>query len=450
MLPSYAPPVYHSVENFQDYGLSSCIVPPPVFDPTDLPPPYSSQNPSLAESQYSLSSPESSSSQHQFSIGQELTEVHFQPFHTNVQSAVHNQEQYSVGQEFTEINFQPVHTNLQSAIHNQEHQYSVGEALTDVNFQPVHTNLQSAIHNQEHQFSVGQALTDVNFQPDHTKLQSAINNQEPTVQRDEATATCGTPSGVIYLDDGDPPWNEQFSDVSQSTEHFSASDTSCLPSDFINKNFPDQEGHHGDNMDLNGHETVRSKSRVVVPFKALHHSCSSSTIQRELTEVVPVCSRSKTRASSLGGTKDAHVNVYRDTTPSCSPVRGTTILSLRTRSSSMGENSIYVNSFEVMARPPPNMRVPADECSTTDCHFNSKNSENRLPKATAHQVDSLIKLQGNGLGEPTKERGRHRRRRHPQHVSRHKDKRNARHELATSQGNSAHEDSTTPGKETIV
>jgi len=421
MLPSYAPPVYHSVENFQDYGLSSCIVPPPVFDPTDLPPPYSSQNPSLAESQYSLSSPESSSSQHQFSIGRELTEVHFQPFHTNVQSAVHNQEQYSVGQEFTEINFQPVHTNLQSAIHNQEHQ-----------------------------FSVGQALTDVNFQPDHTKLQSAINNQEPTVQRDEATATCGTPSGVIYLDGGDPPWDEQLSDVSQSTEHFSASDTSCLSSDFINKNFPDQEGHHGDNMDLNGHETVRSKSRFVVPFKALHHSCSSSTIQRELTEVLPVCSRSKTRASSLGGTQDAspaaHVNVYRDTTPSSSPVRGTTILSLRTRSSSLGENSIYVNSFEVMARPPPNMRVPADESSTADCHFNSRNAENRLPKATAHQVDSLIKLQGNGLGEPTKERGRHRRRRHPQHVSRHKDKRNARHELATSQGNSALEDSTTPGK----
>lgn len=52
---SYAPPVYHSVDNLQAFGTTPYIVPPPVFDPTDFPPPYSSRNPSLSNSHSSLS-----------------------------------------------------------------------------------------------------------------------------------------------------------------------------------------------------------------------------------------------------------------------------------------------------------------------------------------------------------------------------------------------------------
>ncbi|EDO41456.1 predicted protein [Nematostella vectensis] len=54
MLPPYAPPVYRSVDNFQDFGATSYIVPPPVFDPTDLPPPYSSRDASMTGSRLSM------------------------------------------------------------------------------------------------------------------------------------------------------------------------------------------------------------------------------------------------------------------------------------------------------------------------------------------------------------------------------------------------------------
>lgn len=54
VLPPYAPPLYRSVDNMQDCGATPYIVPPPVFDPTDLPPPYSSRNASLSSSGLSL------------------------------------------------------------------------------------------------------------------------------------------------------------------------------------------------------------------------------------------------------------------------------------------------------------------------------------------------------------------------------------------------------------
>ena len=54
VLPPYAPPIYRSVDNVQDCGATPYIVPPPVFDPTDLPPPYSSRNASLSSSGLSL------------------------------------------------------------------------------------------------------------------------------------------------------------------------------------------------------------------------------------------------------------------------------------------------------------------------------------------------------------------------------------------------------------
>ncbi|KAJ7394019.1 hypothetical protein OS493_003692 [Desmophyllum pertusum] len=204
MLPPYAPPVYHSVENFQDYGISSCIVPPPVFDPTDLPPPYSSQNPSLAESQYSLSSPESSSA---------------------------GPPPFSAGQE-TEVHFQPVRTNFQAVNHDQEE-------------------------------SVAQA---------------------------PPPATCSTPSGVIHLEGGSPPWEAPSNPVSH-IDLLSASGSSDLSCNFNNGPSSDREaGHQADITDSSGHKTVISR---VIPFKVHRPTCSTSRIQAELSELVRASTGSK-------------------------------------------------------------------------------------------------------------------------------------------------------------
>lgn len=367
MLPSYAPPVYHSVENFQEYGLSSCIVPPPVFDPTDLPPPYSSQNPSLAESQYSLSSPESSTSQHQLSAGQELMEV-------------------------------------------------------------------------------------------CASLRSAVHDPEPNVERNEAAATCSTPTEVIRLDGGDLPWDEQVCGGSRITEIYSASGTSCLSDQSTNRNFPGQEDLQRDNMDLSEHETVRTENRNVVPFASRHASCSIPKLQKDLPDILPERARAKVRASSLGTADDVsavtQVIVHPIKTSSSSPVRRTTILSLHTRCSSLGENSIYVNSFEVLARPPPNMRVPSDEpCKdfTTDSYFNTRNDEERLHQGDELQGETMIEHHRNGRNEQKKkEKAKHRRRKHPHKIPKPKKKKDIECELPTSQVNCAHEDPISPGKETVV
>ena len=50
----YAPPMYRSAEHLQEYGTTHYIVPPPVFDPTDLPPPYSTRNPTFFNSSCSV------------------------------------------------------------------------------------------------------------------------------------------------------------------------------------------------------------------------------------------------------------------------------------------------------------------------------------------------------------------------------------------------------------
>lgn len=373
MLPPYAPPVYHSVENFQDYGISSCIVPPPVFDPTDLPPPYSSQNPSLAESQYSLSSPESSSA---------------------------GPPPFSAGQE-TEVHFQPVRTNFQAVNHDQEE-------------------------------SVAQA---------------------------PPPATCSTPSGVIHLEGGSPPWEAPSNPVSH-IDLLSASGSSDLSCNFNNGPSSDREaGHQADITDSSGHKTVISR---VIPFKVHRPTCSTSRIQAELSELVRASTGSKKRTSSLGliqqetSTRDMANARPVAATFSC-PVRATTILSLRTRSRSLGENSIYVNSFEVMARPPPNVGLPADESalkpSTTDSYFNTRNAQQRALRkgTTPHKGDALIELHGSRRSEQRKERGKHRRRRHAHNIPKHKEKRNVNSELvAGSQVNCGHEASVPPGKETVV
>ena len=339
-----------------------------MFDPTDLPPPYSSQNPSLAESQYSLSSPESSTSQHQLSAGQELMEL-------------------------------------------------------------------------------------------CTSLRSAIHDPEPNVERNEAAATCSTPTGVIDLDGGDLPWDEQVCGVSQVSEIYSASGTSCLSGESTNRNFPGQEDHQRDHMNLSGHETGRTENRNVVPFASRHASRSNPKLQKDLPGILPECARSKVRASSLGTADDVssvtQVIVHPITTSSSSPVRRTTILSLHTRCSSLGENSIYVNSFEVLARPPPNMRVPsADEpCKpfTTDSDLNTRNDEECLHQGDALQGDAVIENHRNGRSEQKKkERGKHRRRRHPRKVPKQKEKRDIDCELPNSQVNCAHKDPIPSGKETVV
>lgn len=56
MLPSCAPPAYRSFETFQEFSTtSSVVVAPPVYDPTDFPPPYSSRDVSVAGSHHSVS-----------------------------------------------------------------------------------------------------------------------------------------------------------------------------------------------------------------------------------------------------------------------------------------------------------------------------------------------------------------------------------------------------------
>lgn len=338
--------------------MSSCIVPPPVFDPTDLPPPYSSQNPSLTESQYSLSSPESSNSQTQFSAGQD-TEVHLQ----------------------------------------------------------------------------------------------AENNDQDLVSQAPPSTTCSTPSGVIYLESGSPSWDSHSNSAVDSIDLLQASGSSDLLSNSNDRNSSDREHLQTDIIDSHGHRMVINRA---IPFKVHRPTCSTSRIQAELTELVRASAGSRKRTSSLGliqetSTRDM-VNTRPVRTTSSSHVRGTTILSLRTRSRSLGESSIYVNSFEVI-RPPPNMRLPADEPrkpSSADSYFNARNSHHRLRRGTTHKGDALIALNGSRHSEQRKERGKHRRRRHAHNIPKHKGKRYLNCELADYPVNCGHESSATQGKETIV
>lgn len=362
MLPPYAPPVYHSVENFQEYGISSCIVPPPVFDPTDLPPPYSSQNPSLADSQNSLSSPESSNSQPQSYTGPE----------------------------------------------------------TDVHFQAVHTSCQAG--NRDEELAA-----------------------PPPVTR-------SSPSEGCHLQDSSVSWGGHPNNLSDSTELLSASGLS----DLSNTNYrssSEQERRQADVTQTNIYRTVVIGATPLVN----HPTCSSPRTQAEFSELVRASTRSRKRTSSLGLLPETSVkgtvNTRSVTAVSRSPVRGTPILSLRTRSRSLGENSIYVNSFEVMARPPPNMPLPADEllkpCNTGKL-VNTRNAgHQRSRKGTVLKGDSLKEHNGR-RGEQRKEKVKHRRRRHSHSIPRHKDKRNVTCELLDSQVNRGHEDSATPGKETVV
>lgn len=262
MLPPYAPPVYHSIENIPDYGLSSCIVPPPVFDPTDLPPPYSSQNPSLADSQTSLSSP--ADSPNQIPIGQEITDT------------------------------------------------------------------------------------------------------ETTTRNDDIIPPLGTPSGVVHLTDGDLHWDKENKGDSQSLEIIlSTSNPSCLCNEMSSKDFSDQERLPRDDKELDSRRTTRNGNKDNDTFDNCHASCSTLRLQRDFCEIVPENARA--RASSLGTTVNesrvTQVSIHPATPSFSSPCRRFTISSLA-RCNKLGENSIYLNSFEVLSKPPPNVRVPTDESQT--------------------------------------------------------------------------------------
>lgn len=343
MLPPYAPPVYHSVDNFQEYGLSSCIVPPPVFDPTDLPPPYSSQNPSLAESRNSLTSPESSN-------------------------------------------------NLPQS------------SETDVHFQPMRSSHQAGNYNEE--------------------------------LRASAREECN-------LHDRGAPWDGHLNAMSDSSDLLTASASSDLSSN-CNRSFSDQQ--------TNANDTDMYKTVLIGATPLLNHP-AKSRIQAEFSELDEASPGSRRRTSSLQETLTKESTHTRNVPAvSRSPARGTPLLSLRTRSRSLGENAIYVNSFEVMARPPPNVRLPADEqlkTSNTAGHVTTRNTHRRTRKGMTLKGDSS-KDHNSNRSEQRKEKVKKRRRRHSHSISRHKERWNANCESLNSQVNRGNDDSVTPGKETVV
>lgn len=350
MLPPYAPPVYHSVDNFQEYGLSSCIVPPPVFDPTDLPPPYSSQNPSLADSQNSLTSPESSN-------------------------------------------------NLPQS-----------------------------------------SETDVHFQPTHSRHQ-ALNYDEEL--RAPPSATLSISREGCNLQDRGVPWNGHLNAMSDSSDLLTASASSDLSSS-CNRCSSEQQ--------TNVNDTDIYKTILIGATPLLNHP-AKSRIQAEFSELVEASSGSRRRTSSLQetSTKDS-VHARNVPAVSTSSARGTPILSLRTRSRSLGENAIYVNSFEVMARPPPNMRLPVDEqlktCNTAK-PVTTRNSHRLTKKGTPLKGDPS-KDHISNRSEQRKDKVKKRRRRHSHGISRHKERWNVNCQSLNSQVNRGNDDSVTQGKETVV
>lgn len=227
-----------------------------------------------------------------------------------------------------------------------------------------------------------------------------------------------------------------------------SSDLSSNSSDRVSS---DREHTQTDIADSHDHSIVISRA---LPFKGHRPTSSTSRIQAELSELVKTSTRKRT--SSLGLIQETSTVDMVNTRPvritSGSQARGTTILSLRTRSRSLGESSIYVNSFEVI-RPPPNMRVPADEPrkpSSADSYFNTRNSRHRLRRGPTHKGDALITLHGGRHSEQRRERNKHRRRRHMNNIPKHKGKRYLNCELVDYPENCGPESSRTQGKETIV
>lgn len=367
-----------------------------MFDPTDLPPPYCSQNPSLADSQGSLTSPECSSCRAKYATDQDVSFVH-----TNLPSSVSQVHDSA-----------KAHTTIQST-----------------NTQGVDTNVQNAV--TQVQFPAGR-----NPSEPYVSLHSAVHNEHSTMQIDNDISTCSTPSGVVHLDAGNPPSDSQSVRVTQSSGQCLPSGTSCLSRDPKSWVSPDRELSCVAKTDSHVNENAIGRNEVrVVNIEAQHPSSTVTRSETEFCELVPDVS-----------------NLQRHNNPVstiCSPVRGVTVLSLRARSSSLGENSIYVNSFEVLPRPPPNMRIPPEELgapSSAD-DLNTKSAEKHLTKRASRSNDALLEPRGIGRRERRKETTKHKRRKHLYDSPKRKDKRDP---SDNSKVNKGHEDSLASGKETIV
>ena len=290
-------------------------MPPPVFDPTDLPPPYSSQNPSLAESQCSLSCLGSSDSQQQFPVSQEI-EGHFWPALAGDNQA----------------------TNSSSS----------------------------------------------------SRPERAPGSQ-PTL--------CNTTSGVVELEDCDRDWEEPLDPTSQIIEPVSHTNFDFSPNT-QSYYFCHQRETMSTNIDLTSFEADNGNanaSSVQWPetsssMTGMQHQEIANSVSNDLNSGERMLDRA---TEVLLAVVEAEVNVPPLSTPLSSPVRGNTIVSLRTRSKSLGDHSIYVNSFEVMSSPPPNVQVPDEEqvfSSLDTDEFNDKrNILKCLRKGASRQVISVTR-----------------------------------------------------------
>ena len=367
-----------------------------MFDPTDLPPPYCSQNPSLADSQGSLTSPECSSCRVKYSTDQDLSFVH-----TNLPSSVSQVQ-----------NLAKAHTTIQNT-----------------NTQGVNTNVQNAV--TQVQFPAGRDPSEP-----YMSFHSAVHNEHSTMQIDNDISTCSTPSGIAHLAAGNPSSDSQSVRVTQSSGQCLTSGTSCLSRDPKRGFSSDRELSCVAKTDSRVNENAICRDEVgVVNIEAQHPSSALIRSETEFCEFVPDVSdlqRHNNPVSTI-----------------CSLHRGVTVLSLRARSSSLGENSIYVNSFEVLPRPPPNMRIPPDELgapSSAD-DLNTKSAEQHLTKRASRSNDALLEPRGIGRRERRKETTRHKRRKHLYDSPKHKDKRDASDKCKVNKG---HEDPVASGRETIV
>ena len=314
-----------------------------------------------------------------------------------------------------------VRTNLPSSVSQVQNLAKAHTTIQNTNTQGVNTNVQNAV--TQVQFPAGRDSSEP-----YVSLHSAVQNEHCTMQIDNDISTCSTPSGVAHFEAGNPPSDSQSVRVTQSSGQCLPSGTSCLS--------PDPKSGFSSDRDSRVNENAIGRGEVgVVNIEAQHPSSALTRSENEFCELVPDVSdlqRHNNPVSTI-----------------CSPHRGVTVLSLRARSSSLGENSIYVNSFEVLPRPPPNMRIPPDELgapSSAD-DLNTKSAEQHLTKRASRSNDALLEQRGIGRRERRKETTRHKRRKHLYDSPKHKDKRDASDKCKVNKG---HEDSVASGKETIV
>ena len=323
-----------------------------------------------------------------------------------------------------------VHTNLQSSVSQVQDLAKAHTTIQNAKTQGVDTNVQNAV--TQVQFPAGRDQSEP-----YRSLNSAVHNEHSTMQIDNDISTCSTSSEVPHLDAGDPPSDSQSVRVTQSSGQCLPSGASCLSRDPKSGVSPDRELSSVAKTDSRVSENAIDRDEVgVVNIEAPHPSSTLTRSETEFCELVPDVSdlqRHNNPVSTI-----------------CLPLRGVTVLSLRARSSSLGENSIYVNSFEVLPRPPPNMRIPPNELgapSSAD-DLNTKSAEQHLTKRASRSNEALLEPRGIGRrGERGKETTSRKKRKHLYDSPKRKDKRDASDKCEVNNG---HEDSVSSGKETIV